>query len=208
MAAAKGNAPAQGGSTLDRLPPVAKVGVGFLFAVLIALLYFVVFYSDVDNDLTEAKKAETRLTNTLAEAETSKEEYQKDADEKTRREQQAREQKKILPDDPETPTFLSALQDVATVSGVNLTSWSPTEEVPMEFYAKVPMKLTLSGKFHQVVKFFYGVGQQDRIINVEDIHIKKKLSSSVVTDDVEVECLATAFRASRPGEGKRRGAGR
>jgi type IV pilus assembly protein PilO len=209
MAAAKGNASqaAQGGSTLDRLPPIAKVGVGFLFVVLIGLLYFVVFYSDVDNDLTQNKQQEGRLKSQLADAEQSRVEYQKDADEKTRREQQAREQKKILPDDPETPTFLSTMQDVATVSGVNLTSWSPTEEVPMEFYAKVPMKLTLSGKFHQIAKFFYGVGQQDRIINIEDIHIRRGTKPG--SDDVDVDCLATAFRTNRPGEGaKRRGAGR
>ncbi len=204
MAAAKGSAPAPGGSTLDRLPPIAKAGVGFLFVVLIGLLYFVVFYNDVDNDLTQAKQSENRLKTQLAEAEKSREEYQKDADEKTRREQQSRDQKKVLPDDAETPTFLSTLQDVATVSGVNLTSWSPTEEVPMEFYAKVPMKLTLSGKFHQVAKFFYGVGQQDRIINIEDIHIKKAAKAA---DEVDVECLATAFRATRPGETSRRKGG-
>ncbi len=209
MAAAKGNAQAQGGSTLDRLPPVAKAGVGFLFAVLIGLLYFVVFYSDVDNDLTQQQQQEGRLKTQLAEAEKSREEYQKDADEKTRRETQAREQKKILPDEAETPTFLSSLQDVATVSGINLTSWSPTEEAIQEFYAKVPMKLTLSGKFHQVAKFFYGVGQLDRIINVEDIHIRKSQSPKANPDDVEVECLATAFRATRSGETpRRRGTGR
>ena len=136
MATKAAAAPVQGGSTLDRLPPIAKVGVGFLFAVLIGLLYFVVFYSDVDTDLTKARNKEQDLRTQLAEAEKSREEYQKDADEKTRREQQAREQKKILPDDPEMPAFLSTLQDVATVSGVNLMSWSPTEEVPEEFYAK------------------------------------------------------------------------
>jgi len=204
--AAKANAPAQGGSTLDRLPPIAKVGVGFLFAVLIGVLYFVVFYSDVDSDLTNARNREKTLLQQLADAEKSREEYQKDADEKTRREQQAREQKKILPDDPEMPAFLSTLQDVATVSGVNLMSWSPTEEVPEEFYAKVPMKLTLSGKFHQVVKFFHSVGQQDRIINIEDIRIKKL---KVDNEDVDVECRATAFRSTRAGETpRRRGAGR
>src|SRR6185436_13001928 len=81
----------------------------------------------------------------------------------------------------------------------NLTSWSPTEEVTEEFYAKVPMKLTLIGKFHQVTKFFHGVGQLDRIINVEDI----KIRSPKTTGDevqVEVECLTTAFRSIRPGE--------
>ena len=206
MATKAAAAPVQGGSTLDRLPPIAKVGVGFLFAVLIGLLYFVVFYSDVDTDLTKARNKEQDLRTQLAEAEKSREEYQKDADEKTRREQQAREQKKILPDDPEMPAFLSTLQDVATVSGVNLMSWSPTEEVPEEFYAKVPMKLTLSGKFHQVVKFFHSVGQQDRIINIEDIRIKK---TKVEAEDVEVECRATAFRSTRAGEtARRRGAGR
>jgi type IV pilus assembly protein PilO len=70
------------------------------------------------------------------------------------------------------------------------------------------MKLTLSGKFHQVAKFFYGVGQLDRIINIEDIHIRKA-DGKGNPDDVDVECLATAFRASRAGDNtRRRGAGR
>ena len=38
-----------------------------------------------------------------------------------------------------------------------------------KFFARVPMKLTLPGKFHQIAKFFYGVGQLDRIINIENI---------------------------------------
>lgn len=199
--AAKPTAAAPGGSSLDRLPPIAKVGVGALFAFLIGVLYFVVFYSDVDTDLTNAKRTERSLRGALEAAEKSREEYQKDADEKTRREQQAREQKKILPDDPEMPAFLATIQDVATVSGVNLNAWSPTEQIPEEFYAKVPMKLTLRGKFHQVVKFFHGVGQQDRIINVEDIRIKKEKPEA---EEVDVECRATAFRSTRAGELKKK----
>jgi type IV pilus assembly protein PilO len=194
------------GGTLGRLSPAAKVGVGFLFVVLVGLLYFVIFFSDVDSQLSSAQDLEQNLTGQLSQAETSKAEYQKDLDEKTRREQLAREQKKILPDDPEMPAFLSALQSVATLSGVNLTSWSPVEEQPQEFYAKVPMKLSLTGKFHQVAKFFHSVGQIDRIINIEDIQIKKPKTTG---DDVEVEveCLATAFRSLRPGETPKRRAG-
>ena len=200
--------PAAAGSSLDRLPPIGKVGVGLLFMVLVGLLYFVFLYSDLDNDITAAQKREESLVQELAQAQKSKEEYQKDFDEKTRREQLARDQKKILPDDPEMPAFLSALQGVATVSGVNLTSWSPTEQVTEQFYAKVPMKVTLKGKFHQVVKFFHGVGQLDRIINIENIHIKEPKATGDEVD-VEVECLATAFRSVQPGEtpSKRRAPG-
>jgi len=185
------------GSSLDRAPPVAKAGVGVLFMVLFAALYFVMFYGDLETEIAGEQQKEANLMDELAKANSSKEAYQKDLDEKTRREQQAREYKKILPDEAETPAFLAALQNAATISGVNLTSWSPTDEVSQQFYSKVPMKLTLSGKFHQVAKFFHGVGQLDRIINVENIHIKVKPDVSAVEElRHHVECLATAFRAS------------
>jgi type IV pilus assembly protein PilO len=190
------------GSSLDRLPPVAKAGVALLFMVLFGALYFVMFYGDLENDLASAQQNHVKLLDDQVKANASKEAYQKDLDEKTKREQQARDQKKVLPDDAETPAFLSALQNVATISGVSLTSWSPTEEVPAQFFSKVPMKLTLRGKFHQVVKFFHGVGQLDRIINAENIHIKSATKGAAPAGDeldVEVDCLATAFRASTGG---------
>jgi type IV pilus assembly protein PilO len=197
---------AASGSTLDRLPPVAKVGVGLLFVVLVGLLYFVVFYSEVDAQLSQRKDLEDSLTAQLHDAEISKDNYQKDLDDKKRRETLSPTQKKILPDDPEMPAFLSTIQSVATLSGVNLTAWSPVEEQAQEFYVKVPMKLTLTGKFHQVAKFFHNVGQQDRIINIENIQIRRGKAPS--TDvEVEIECLATAFRALHPGEAPKRKAG-
>jgi type IV pilus assembly protein PilO len=50
------------------------------------------------------------------------------------------------------------------------------------------------------VKFFYGVGQLDRIINIENIQIKKPSKTRGEEVEVEVECLATAFRAVKAGE--------
>ena len=192
-----GGAPA--GSALDRLPTAAKLGLGIAFVVLLGAVYFVLFYSDVDGQITAALSKRATLEKQLGQAKSSEEAYQKDLDEKTVREQRAREQKKLLPDENETPAFLSGIQGVATISGVNLTAWSPTEDVPQQFFAKVPMKLALNGKYHQVAKFFHGVGQLDRIINVEDIRMKIVKSEN---EDfiVEVDCLATAFRAVRPEE--------
>jgi type IV pilus assembly protein PilO len=204
-------APSAAGSALDRLNLPAKIGIGGLLLVLVGVVYGVVFYSDIDSQIAAAKQSESNLQNELTQAKTSKDAYQKDLEEKTRREQLAREQKKILPDDSETPAFLSSIQAVATIAGVNLTSWSPMDETIGEFYAKVPMKLTLAGKFHQVAKFFHGVGQLDRIINIENIQIKVQPGTQTANDEVEiaVDCLATAFRAVRAGDaGKRRGTGR
>jgi len=197
--AAKPASPAQG-SALDRLSPAGKMLVGLLFVVLIGVLYFVFFYADLDQQITSAQQRHGALTGELSRAQESKEAYQKDLDEKTRREQLSLQQKKILPDDPEMPAFLQALQNTATISGAELTSWSPADEIPQEFYARVPMKLTLKGKFHQIAKFVYTVGQLDRIINIENIQLKNPKATEGDEVVVEVECLATAFRALKAGE--------
>jgi len=115
----------------------------------------------------------------------------------TDREQRQRELEKVLPTKTEHPAFLSSLQSVANMTGVTLSAWAPQGEVREKYYARVPMKLTLEGRFHQIAKFFYGVGQVDRIINVENITIN---NPEVRDEDiyVKVDALATAFRAVEP----------
>ena len=198
MAAKPAAAPS--GSTLDRLSTAGKFAVGAVFFVLVGILYFVFFYADLDSQIASAKTRYNNLQSDLSSAQESKAAYQRDLDEKTRRELLSQQQKKILPDDPEMPAFLQALQNTATVSGVELTSWTPADEIPQDFYARVPMKLTLKGKFHQVAKFVYSVGQLDRIINVENLNLKNPNVTDGDEVVIEVECLATAFRAVKADE--------
>ncbi len=205
-----------GGGGLDNLSLLGKLLIGFVFVVIIGAAYFVVFYGDVSGQIQSKRTELDDQKAKLAEAEGAKREYNKDLQEKQKHEALARKHKKILPDDPEMPTFLSTLQTVATISGVTLTSWSPGEEQPEEFYAKVPMQLKLEGKFHQVAKFFYGIGQVDRIINMENISVVVKDTGGDKTTGpggedkgavVSVECLATAFRSLGSGESGKKRAG-
>lgn len=202
------------GSLAEGLSVPAKLLVGLAFVAIVAVAYFVVFFGDVSSQIevksTELDEQQAKLN----EAEAAKREYNKDLAEKARLEALGRKQKKVLPDDAEMPTFLSTVQTVATTTGATLTSWAPGEETKEEFYAKVPMQLKLEGKFHQVAKFFYGVGQVDRIINMENIAVHVKASGEAgkpgagVQEDkgtlVEVECLATAFRSLGKGESGRK----
>jgi type IV pilus assembly protein PilO len=188
-------------SSLARLPFLAKLGIGAGLLVLVGVAYFVVFYGDLASSIKAAQGRERQLRGDLADARKNEFAYQKDLAELTDRQQRQRELQKILPATTEYPSFLSSLQSVANVSGVSLSAWTPQEEIPEQFYARVPMKLELSGRFHQVAKFFYGVGQLDRIINMENISITdpKPQGDEV---DVKVEVLATAFRALEEGQGK------
>jgi type IV pilus assembly protein PilO len=49
------------GDSLSKLPPIAKVGVGALFVVLIGVAYFVVFYGDLASSITAEQSIEEML---------------------------------------------------------------------------------------------------------------------------------------------------
>lgn len=180
--------------TLGRLPTAARFGIGIGVAVLVAVAYYVVFYGDLASQIEVAHGREGQLRNELSEARKAEFAYQKDLAELTARQQRQRELNKVLPTSGEYPAFLSAVQNVANVSGVALTAWAPNPEVAEQFYSRIPMRIELSGRYHQIAKFFYGVGQLDRIINIENISLTdpKTVGEDIV---LHAEGLATAFRA-------------
>ena len=177
---------------LARYPRLTKIGVGVLLTVLIGVAYFVLFYDEISEAIAKQKRDEQTYRADLAKVKQAEFEYHKDLAELTERQQRQRDLNKILPETTEYPAFLSALQGVANISGVALQAWTPQDEVLQKFFARVPMRLTLQGKFHQVAKFFYGVGQLDRIINVENISLSQPKTQN---DELvlKVDCLATAF---------------
>lgn len=179
---------------IPKLPLAAKAGVGVGIAALLLAAYFVVFYGDVASQLEAAAGSEQRLKKELQDWKKSQFSYNKDLAELTEREQRKTELNKVLPATTEYPAFLSAIQSVANTTGVSLIAWNPEDEVKKEFYARIPMKLELQGRYHQIARFFFGVGQLDRIINMENI----SLSQPVARGDevvVGVKVLATAFRS-------------
>lgn len=185
---------AKGQSALSRLNLPAKIAIGALLVVLSAVVYFVVFYGDLASSIKAEEGRQKELQGDLADAKRAQRAYQLDLAELTDRQQRQRELNKILPATTEYPAFLSAIQSVANVAGVNLSAWTPQDEASEQFYARVPMRVELTGRFHQVAKFFYNVGQLDRIINIENISLTDPVQKG---DEVvlKVSALATAFHS-------------
>ena len=185
---------AKGQSALSRLNLVAKIGIGAALMALSGVVYFVVFYGDLATSINAEQGRERQLHAELSEARKAQHAYQLDLAELADRQQRQRELNKILPATTEYPAFLSAVQSVANVAGVNLLGWTPQDEAMDQFYARVPMKLEIEGRFHQIAKFFYSVGQLDRIINMENITLTEPRAKG---DEVilRVNALATAFHS-------------
>ena len=181
-------------SALSKLPIPARFGVGIFSLILVGAAYFVVMYTETADQISNTKSRRSGLKRDLVAAKQAEVQYGKDLEELGRRRERTRELNKVLPVDTEYPAFLSSVQAVAHASDVELTSWAPQGEVQKEYYSKVPMLLSLNGSYHQVAKFFYGIGQNDRIMNFENISLK--LASKNNEERVlSVNGVVTAFRA-------------
>lgn len=178
--------------SLNRLPLAGKIGVGAVLCALLGVAYYVLLHTDVATRIDRERTRTTELDSELSKVKQSQASYFADRDELAMRQQKQRELNKVLPNEAEAATFLSALQSVSNISGIDLKAWAPMEEVPQTFYAKVPMKLQLSGRFHQIAKFVYEVGKQDRIINMENLELS---DPKIQGEDVilKATCLATTF---------------
>jgi type IV pilus assembly protein PilO len=185
------------GLTLSKLSLPAKIGVGVFAFMATGVLYWVVFFTDVSSKIESLTRKAHDLQDELSKQQQAQAGYLVDRDELAMRQQRQRELNKVLPADSEAAAFLSSIQQVSNVSGIDLQGWRPEEEQAQAFFAKVPMRLELSGRFHQVAKFMYEISRLDRIINVENIDLAEP---KVEGDDVvlHAKCLATTFHSLKP----------
>ncbi len=184
-------------SALSKLGLPGRIALGLVMLSLPWAAYFMIFHSEIQTEITAAQNQKQTLEGELKDALAAEAAYQQDVAELTERERNKRALMKVLPATTEYPAFLSSIQNVANLVGVELIAWTPQEEVPDQFYARVPMKVELQGRFHQIAKFLYNVGQLERIINMENISMKVRPAAADGSDEIilSVTVLATAFHA-------------
>jgi type IV pilus assembly protein PilO len=104
-----------------------------------------------------------------------------------------------LPDSKEIPDLLSSISSAGRDSGLEVVSFRQRSEQLKDFYAEVPVEVTVRGNYHQVATFFDRVGQLDRIVNVGDIAIQgpKRQGDEMMVDTA---CSAVTFRFLDEGE--------
>jgi type IV pilus assembly protein PilO len=161
---------------------------------LLAGAYYALVYSSVSTDLESAQKKHQQLQDQIRDAERREKQYLELTQELANREVADRQNRRTLPEEAEIAAFLQDLNRVAELSGLTIRLVEPRPEQRQELYSKIPVVLALTGRFHQMGKFFYNVSKLDRAISLENIRITqpKLLPSGEVVVDVDVR--ATTYR--------------
>jgi type IV pilus assembly protein PilO len=98
-----------------------------------------------------------------------------------------------LPNSKEIPSLLTSITTVGKNAGLDFLVFKPRGEVPKDFYAEVPVDITVSGSYFSVANFFAAVANLPRIVNISSVAFSdiRQINNRMMT---KVTCLATTFR--------------
>jgi len=98
-----------------------------------------------------------------------------------------------LPNQKQIAALLTNISAKAQQAGLDVILFRPRAENYQEFYAEVPVDITVKGNFQNTVGFFDEVGRLSRLINIDNIGFK---NPTIAGDSVVLETtsVATAFR--------------
>ena len=79
-----------------------------------------------------------------------------------------------LPGKTEVPSLLVDISQTGLGAGLEEKLFQPSSEVRKDFYAELPIKIRLTGGFHELGKFVSGIAGLPRIVTLHDIEIKPR----------------------------------
>src|SRR6201981_356567 len=77
-----------------------------------------------------------------------------------------------LPGKTEVPSLLVDISQTALAAGIQEKLFQPEPEQKKDFYAELPIKIRLTGSYHQFGEFVSGIAALPRIVTLHDIDIK------------------------------------
>ncbi len=98
-----------------------------------------------------------------------------------------------LPNQKEIPSLLTSITAAGKDAGLDFLVFKPQAEVPKDFYAVVPINITVSGNYYNVANFFAAISRLSRIVNISNV-VFSDIKPAGDKTQLKVTCLATTFR--------------
>ena len=84
-----------------------------------------------------------------------------------------------LPNKTEVAGLLIDISQTGLSSGLNFKLFEPNAETPKEFYAELPISISVVGNYHQFGEFISGIASLPRIVTTHDVSIKTTKDDAV-----------------------------
>lgn len=151
------------------LTQVQRILICVLTVVFLAGGFGYFFYYPQYNQLDKMTGRLTQIDQQLATARTAAAQIGKFRQEMKDAEEDFRVSRNALPDKEEIPLLLTSISQFGHDSGLEFMLFEPKPEILRDFYAEIPVSITVVGTYHQVGVFFDKVSNLNRIVNIKDI---------------------------------------
>ena len=86
--------------------------------------------------------------------------------------------KALLPNDREIDDLLKSVANLGKKVGLQFLLFRPLPDVQRDFYAEVPVDISIAGGYHEVALFFAKVGQLKRIVNIQNVSMSSPIEKN------------------------------
>ena len=102
-----------------------------------------------------------------------------------------------LPESADIDELLAQLNEIGRKSGLEISAVEPAPEESAQIYVKIPIKMALTGNYHEIAMFLQSLANLRRIVNVNNIQLgSPTLKSEKVV--LNTSFVATTFRFLDP----------
>ena len=101
---------------------------------------------------------------------------------------------KKLPEKEEIPSLLTSISDAGHAVGLDFLLFQPKNEKKREFYAEIPVAMSLKGDYHNLAIFFDQVARLNRIVNIENITMKRSKDKGSPRGELTAKCTAVTYK--------------
>ena len=169
----------------------AAVIVLVFIAVAFAGIWFTII-KDKAPQLTRAEAVEQELRVTFENKQRKAANYDAYKAQLSQIEQSFGTMLRQLPGETEIPSLIVDISQTGLASGLQEKLFQPQAEIPKDFYAEKPIKIRLSGGYHEIAKFVSGVAALPRIVTLHNIVITPE--DQGVYDSLSLEVTAQTYR--------------
>ena len=104
-----------------------------------------------------------------------------------------------LPNKTDIESLLVDLSQTSVASGLDVEFFKPESEVPREFYAEYPIRISVTGQYHQFGKFISGLASLPRIVTLSSIDIAELRTNGNAPNlnegsRLKMDLVATTYR--------------
>ena len=97
-----------------------------------------------------------------------------------------------LPGETEIPSLIVDISQTGLAAGLQEKLFVPLAEIPRDFYAEKPIKIRLTGGYHEIGNFVSGIAALPRIVTLHDINITPEKKGEF--DSLSMEVTAKTYR--------------